>query len=363
VAKKTPSYVAKKAPSYVAQKISNYTAKKRTPRVSKILSYLTHTHEPVTKRLADIERKYNTVLGITAVHIEKNKVVTHNGKVPFFMASTVKLPIALTFLHRVDENKDSLNHVIKLDSHNSVPGSGSLHYAFEKKPIHMSLKQVLNLMMINSDNSASDTILRHAAGPQAVTQHMTQLGFKNTTVDRSILETLLDTNAVDHTLLNQPRSVLAWQKQFNQVPLQKKAQAWQIFQNDKRDTTTPDDMATLLVKLYNKQVLSEANTELIMQIMERCRTGRSRIRGLLPPSVRVAHKTGTWAIYEPDYLRYPASKKLFRFASDVGIITLPKNKGHVAIAIYVKSKSANDYNRSRAIALASRAIYDHFMTQ
>ena len=54
---------------------------------------------------------------------------------------------------------------------------------------------------------------------------------------------------------------------------------------------------------------------------------------------------------------------MFRFASDVGIITLPNNKGHVAIAVYVKSKSASDYPRSRSIALTSRAIYDYFMQQ
>jgi beta-lactamase class A len=79
--------------------------------------------------------------------------------------------------------------------------------------------------------------------------------------------------------------------------------------------------------------------------------------------VKVAHKTGTWAISEQDYLRYPGSNKLFRFASDVGIITLPHNKGHIAIAVYVKSRSVSDYTRSRAIALASRAVYDHFMIQ
>jgi beta-lactamase class A len=120
-------------------------------------------------------------------------------------------------------------------------------------------------------------------------------------------------------------------------------------------------MAKLLVKLYKKQVLSDSSTQLVLDIMTQCRTGRSRIRGLLPSHVKVAHKTGTWSIYEQDYLRYPGSKALYRFASDVGIITLPQNKGHIAIAIYVKSKSASDYPRSRAIALASRAIYDHFM--
>lgn len=72
-------------------------------------------------------------MGVTAIYIEKNKVIAHNSNQRFFMASTIKLPIAMAFLHRVDEKKDSLNRVIKMDSRNSVPGSGALHYLFEKK--------------------------------------------------------------------------------------------------------------------------------------------------------------------------------------------------------------------------------------
>lgn len=226
----------------------------------------------------------------------------------------------------------------------------------------MSTQQILRHMLINSDNSASDTILQAASGPRYVTQYMAELGLKNILVNRSILEMFLDTNHVDHKLLKKgARPVFSWQKLFNSTPLHQKVSSWLRFQNDLRDTTTSDEMAKLFVKLHKKQVLSEASTNLVMKIMAECRTGRSRIRGLLPGNVKVAHKTGTWAIYEPDYLRYPDSKKLFRFASDVGIITLPNNKGHVAIAVYVKSKSASDYPRSRSIALASRAIYDYFM--
>lgn len=300
-------------------------------------------------------------MGITAIHIENDEVISHNSTRRFFMASTIKLPIAIAFLHRVDEKKDSLNRVIKLGINNSVPGSGALHYLFERKSINMSLQQILKHMMANSDNSASDTILHVVSGPEYVMKRMYALGFKNMSINRSILEILLDTNHVNHDLLREHRSVYSWKKIFNQVPLSQKAQAWQRFQKDPRDTTTPDDMANLLVKLYKKEALSESSTAVLMKIMEQCRTGRSRIKGLLPPHLKVAHKTGTWGIDEQNYIRYPGAKKLYRFASDVGIITLPNNKGHVAIAVYVQSKSASDYPRSRSIALASRVIYDYFM--
>lgn len=315
----------------------------------------------LAKKIKAIEQQSHTIMGITAIHIEKNKVVAHNSNQRFFMASTIKLPIAVAFLHLVDEKKESLSRMIKMDFKNSVPGSGYLHHLFEKKQIQISLQQILKYTLINSDNSASDTLLRAANGPGAVKKRMAALGFNNIQINRSILEMFLDTNHVNHSLLRTPQPVVAWERAFDRVPLREKQQAWQRFENDIRDTTTPYDMAKLLVKVYKNQAISESSTKLLMSIMEQCRTGRSRIKGLLPPNVKVAHKTGTWSIYEPKYLNYPGSKNLYRFVSDVGIITLPHNKGHIAIAVYVKSQSVSDYPRSRAIALASRAIYDHFM--
>ncbi|MDI1353207.1 MAG: class A beta-lactamase [bacterium] len=315
----------------------------------------------LAKKIDTIEKKTNTIMGISAIYIEQGKTVEHNSDKPFFMASTIKLPIAVAFLHRVDEKKDSLNRVVQLDTNNSVPGSGTLYHLFEKKSIKISMQQILKYTLMNSDNSASDTLLQAVNGPQYVMKRMNALGFKNILINRSILEMFLDTNHVDHSYLKNRRPVFTLAKAFNNSPVEQKTLAWQRFQNDIRDTTTPGEMAKLLVKIYKNQALSAASTKVLLNIMEQCRTGRSRIKGLLPANVKVAHKTGTWAIYEQKYLRYPGSKKLYRFASDVGIITLPHNKGHIAIAVYVKSQAVNDYARARAIALVSRAVYDHFM--
>ena len=114
----------------------------------------------LVKKINSIEKRSNVIMGITAIHIEKNKTITHNGTKRFFMASTFKLPIAMAFLNRVDHKQDSLNRIVKLDCHNSVPGSGTLYHLFERKNISMSMQQLLRHMLINSDNSASDTILK-----------------------------------------------------------------------------------------------------------------------------------------------------------------------------------------------------------
>jgi beta-lactamase class A len=317
----------------------------------------------LVKKIYNIEKGSSAIIGITAIHIETNKIIGHNSNKRFFMASTIKLPIALAFLHLVDQKKDSLNRVINLGLSNSVPGSGTLHYMCEKRRIRMSLQQILKYMLANSDNSASDAILQTVNGPAYVTKRMHALGFKNILINRSIIEMMMDTNHIDPSFLKTPHTVHVWKKIFNNTPVKQKILAWQRFEKDTRDTTTPNEMAKLLVKIYKKEALSESSTKVLMSIMEKCKTGRSRIRGLLPPQVKVAHKTGTWAIDEPQYIRYPGSNKLFRFVSDVGIITLPKNKGHIAIAVYIKSQAVSNYTRNRAIALASRAIYDHFMIE
>lgn len=67
--------------------------------------------------------------------------------------------------------------------------------------------------------------------------------------------------------------------------------------------------------------------------------------GLLPPKTPVAHKTGTAT----------------GFTCDVGIITLPFEKGHIALSIYIAHSTNNLENNERVLAEAGRAIYDYFL--
>ena len=79
--------------------------------------------------------------------------------------------------------------------------------------------------------------------------------------------------------------------------------------------------------------------------MYRCETGAARIKGMLPPGTRVAHKTGTYA----------------GTTNDIGIIDLPDGT-HLAIAAYVKkSTKIQGPDLEATIAQASRALYDYFV--
>ena len=84
---------------------------------------------------------------------------------------------------------------------------------------------------------------------------------------------------------------------------------------------------------------------LLLDIVRRCQTGEARLKGLMPAGAEVAHKTGTIGMS----------------ADDVGILTLPDNAGHVALAVFVKSSENNEKARERAIAEIGRAVFDYFL--
>jgi len=104
-------------------------------------------------------------------------------------------------------------------------------------------------------------------------------------------------------------------------------------------------MLTLLTKIWKNEVLNKQNSAYLLDIMYRCETGVNRIKGMLPPGTRVAHKTGTYS----------------GTTNDVGIIDLPDGS-HVAIAAYVKKSSKIEGpDLEKTIAQASRAVYDYFL--
>ena len=73
--------------------------------------------------------------------------------------------------------------------------------------------------------------------------------------------------------------------------------------------------------------------------------GPLRIKGLLPPGTEVRHKTGT----------------IGGTTNDVGIITLPGEAGHVALAIFVKGSRRPSADVEPVIAQIARAVYDYFL--
>ena len=122
------------------------------------------------------------------------------------------------------------------------------------------------------------------------------------------------------------------------------------FLTDPRDTATPEAMANLLVKVLKGEALGWDDTHRLLEIMARARTGPERLRGQLPDSTRVAHKTGTWS----------TSYGITAAVNDVGVITLPGQAGHLVMAVFVKGSNKSHSRIERSIAAMARAAYDYW---
>lgn len=299
------------------------------------------------REIARLSTVSGGVVGVTAIHLETGRRVSMNGAERFPMASTFKVPIAVQLLTRVDKGEVKLDQMIEIKLSDLHPGSGTLSDLFNKGGLALSVRNLMELMLLISDNSATDVLLRTAGGAEAVTARMRGLGIEGISVNRSTAQLIADWIGVTDLPAEDRWNPAVFIAAFTAVKPEDRAAAAKKFEADPRDTSTPNGMAALLERIYRKDLLKPEGAELLMDIMRRCRTGEARLKGLLPQGTEIAHKTGT----------------IGGTTNDVGIITLPDSAGHVAIAAFVKSSEKENSARERAIAEIARAVHDFFLFQ
>ena len=283
-------------------------------------------------------------MGVAAVHLESGREVYLNRGVPFPMASSVKVAIATELLSRVDRNVLRLDSMITLKPTDLHPGSGTLTELFDDPGVSLSVRNLLELTLLISDNTATDIVLRLAGGGANVTRRLQELGVQGVRVDRPTNRLIADWIGVSLPDTAQ-MTIAQFQAASRLVTAEQRAAAAKAFDADPRDTATPEGMASLLAAIWRGKALKPETTRLLLDIMTRSTTGAARIKGMLPPELSVAHKTGT----------------IGGTTNDVGILTLPDNAGHVIIVAMVKASPLPVETRERAIAQVSRAIYDYFL--
>jgi beta-lactamase class A len=282
-------------------------------------------------------------VGVAAVHLESGKSVYVNADQQFPLASTYKVPIALTAFKLVEEGKLRLDQMITIepsDIHISEEWAG----VFQAPGVSLSLRNVIEPMLIFSENSATDMMLRLVGGGEAVTARLRSLGINDIRVDRTTADIIAQPSGID-VWTNGKFDRQKWEKGIATTPKARLDSAWYYYAKDPRDHGSPKAMVGLLTRLWKGELLNKENTAYMFDIMARCETGKARIKGMLPPGTKVAHKTGTFD----------------GTANDTGIIDLPDGT-HVAIAVYIKgSTKLGGPDLEATIAQISRAVYDAFL--
>lgn len=222
-------------------------------------------------------------VGVAALDLKTGEMITIQGDEPFPMASTMKVAVAANYLAQVEYGRRSLD--------DRIGGR--------------SARSLMEAMIIRSDNHATDVLLRDLGGPETLQSWLNQHKIQGMRVDRNIAQ-----------LLRAKRDLY-----------------------DVRDSSTPRAMVDLLARIDSGKLVNASSRAYLLDLMRRCKTGKNRIRGLLPFGAQVENKTGT----------------LNNYASDVGFLTLPDGR-RVAVAFFARFGT----DRPRTIATAARAIYEGF---
>ena len=235
------------------------------------------------QRLAAMASENPGEYGIAAMDLATGRSISFNGNQAFPMASTMKVAVAAAYLAEVDAGRRTLADPIA----NTTAGA------------------LMDAMITRSDNRATDLLLASLGGPAQIDQWLRAHGLTGIRVDRTIAQ-----------LLSARRDL-----------------------RDVRDSSTPAAMLGLLRLIDTGSALRPESRSLLLDMMRRCKTGSNRIRGILPLTATVEHKTGTLANY----------------TSDVGFLTSPNGR-RIAVAFFARGGE----NRPAVIATAARMIYDAF---
>ena len=300
--------------------------------------------QTLERELARIEPLSGGTLGIAAMHLETGKTVFYKADEQYPLASTYKVPIAVQALYLAEQGKLDLDKLVPWDTTDLHLGSEAF-LLFRKPGFALSVRNMLESMLILSENNSTDWMLRLAGGGEAVTQRLRAAGINDVRVDRPTAEIIAHPYGITDIWTDGKFSRAKWESQLAKLSKARQDSIAYYYANDPRDHGSPRGMLTLLTRIWKHEILNRENSAYLLDIMYRCETGVNRIKGMLPPGTKVAHKTGTYA----------------GTTNDVGIIDLPDGS-HVAIAAYVKkSAKVQGPDLEKAIAQASRAVYDYFL--
>jgi beta-lactamase class A len=263
-------------------------------------------------QLAGIASAAKGRVGVSALVLETGQTVSLNPHDHFPMQSVYKLPIGMAVMKQFDAGKIKLDQKVRVTKDDFI-GRSSHSPIRDKYPsgTELSVSDLMGWMLLESDGTASDVLMKLAGGPEAIQAYLTELGIKDMIV--------LDTEkafAQDHSL------------QY-------------------RNWATPEAAVALLRALHERRGLSESAQGLLLKLMAASHTGPRRLKGLLPAGAIVAHKTGTSG----------TENGVTAATNDMGIIALPNGR-HLAIAVFVADSPTDEATREGVIAKIARAVWD-----
>lgn len=97
-------------------------------------------------------------LGVYIKHLGEDAELRYDAERFWYLGSAVKVPIAIAVLQGVDDGDISLDQRLTLEAEDKVDGSGDL--VWQDVGVDYAVRDLLNEMLIESDNTAANMLIR-----------------------------------------------------------------------------------------------------------------------------------------------------------------------------------------------------------
>jgi len=262
------------------------------------------TGRDLERTLTRITERCGGHVGVAAVHIESGRKISISGDQALPLYSVVKLPLAVIVLKEVESGNLKLEQDVMVRREDVAPGWAGNSERWEKAPMNVTVRDLLEFSLVDSDNTSADKLFDLIGGPEALQRRMHALGFRTFKVETSM-------------------------KQMGRHAVHP-------------NTGTPEEVVKLLVALQNGTILKPREHAVLFDMMGRATTGAKRIRSGVPGGTELRHKTGTGN----------------NAVNDVGLITLPAKHGHIALAVMISDSKLATADQERAVADVAKVVYE-----
>jgi beta-lactamase class A len=233
--------------------------------------------ERLEANILRVTRSLNATWGIYIKCLETGEEIALNADQQMDTMSVIKIPLMVEAFRQIEEGKFALTDRITLTDAMKRPGTGVIR-SLDAGAV-LTIKDMLTLMIIVSDNTATDVMYGKVGGIDAVNKLMESYGLKS----------IRATGTAD-----------TW---FKAIAASSNRDQFHLDAKTPFGLSSPREMGKLLEKIEKGEAVSKKASEQMLQIM-RGQVYSSRLPKYVT-GFRVPHKTG-------DFLPY--------IGNDVGIL-------------------------------------------
>jgi beta-lactamase class A len=299
---------------------------------------------PLKEEIQSVIAASEAEMGVAVHHLESGEECHVNADHPFPMASVFKIPILAEAFRQLRQGHFQLADRWTLSEAHKNRGSGIL--PFFEAGLTPTVRDLLTLMIIISDNTATDLIVHRLGGPAAVEGTMHQLGLTNIHFKLTVKDLLDDCLP--------PAEAEADDEQVKaRYPTGFKRDSLAFSPGPENNVSTPRDMTRLLCMIFRGEIVDREACDQMLDILLQ-QQFNVRLTRFLPRGTQCAHKTGT----------------LGGVRNDSGIIYI--NEGsHAAVTLFTRwddeavwadpvATQERIFAVESAMGRIGRLVYDYF---